>query len=125
MLVRSFGLSLRATNKSPKTIKSYTDTVRAFCLFLVEHGMPTDVSLLSREHVEMYIALQIDTYRPKTAQIRYGDLQQFFRWAVEEREITVSPMANMARPHVPEEPPPVLSEARTTKSFERCAGYRD
>ena len=28
VLVRSFELSLRATNKSPKTIKSYTDTVR-------------------------------------------------------------------------------------------------
>ncbi len=39
-LVRSFELSLRAANKAPKTIKSYTNTVRGFCMFLVEHGMP-------------------------------------------------------------------------------------
>ncbi len=42
LLVRSFELSLRAANKSPKTTKSYTDTVREYCLFLVENGMPTE-----------------------------------------------------------------------------------
>jgi hypothetical protein len=77
ILIRSFELSLRATNKSPKTIKSYSDTGKGLCLFLVDHGMPTDVQHLTREHVETYIALQVERYRPKTAQIRYGDLQQF------------------------------------------------
>jgi hypothetical protein len=33
-LVRSFDLSLRATNKSSKTIKSYTESVMGLCLFL-------------------------------------------------------------------------------------------
>jgi site-specific recombinase XerD len=112
VLVRSFELSLRATNKSPKTIKSYTDTVRGLCLFLVDHGMPTDIQRLMREHIETYVADQVEGYRPKTAQIRYGDLQQFFRWAVEERESDSSPMTNMKRPHVPEEPPPVLTEGQ-------------
>ena len=32
LLVRSFELSLRAANKSPKTITGYTDTVRGFCV---------------------------------------------------------------------------------------------
>jgi hypothetical protein len=49
ILVRSFELSLRAANKSPKTIKSYSDTVRGFCLFPDGHGMPTDVRRLMRE----------------------------------------------------------------------------
>ncbi len=90
LLVRSFELSLRATNKSPKTIKSYTDTVRGFCMFLVEHGMPTNASNLTREHVETYIAVQVERFRPKTASIRFGDLQQFFKWAVQQsRPMTV------------------------------------
>ena len=40
LLVRSFELSLRAANKSPKTIKSYTDTVRGFSMFLVGKDVP-------------------------------------------------------------------------------------
>lgn len=72
-------------------------------------GWPADVRNLKREHVETYITLQVEHYRPKTAQIRFEDLQQFFRWAVEEREMD-SPMGNMKRPHVPEEPPPVVPE---------------
>ena len=77
VLVRSFELSLRAAAKSPKTIKSYTDTVRGFCLFLVDNGMPTELRSLTREHVETYIVLQVENHRPKTASIRFGDLQQF------------------------------------------------
>lgn len=68
-------------------MKSYTDTVRGFCMFLVGNGMPVDVRGLTGEHVETYIAVQVERYRPKTASIRFGDLQQFFKWAVEEREM--------------------------------------
>ena len=74
---------MRATNKAPKTIKSYTDTLRRFRDFLTESGMPTDIRHLTREHVETYIAVQFERFRPKTAQILYGD----FKWAAEEREV--------------------------------------
>jgi site-specific recombinase XerD len=127
ILVRSFGLSLRAANKSPKTIKSYTDTLRLFCLFLVANGMPTDVRQLVREHVETFMVVQVERYRPKTAQVRYGDLQQFFKWAVEEREIVHSPMTNMKRPHVPEEPPDVLTKEQLRAMLKTCdsTGFED
>jgi hypothetical protein len=69
-----FELSLRAANKSPKTIKSYTDTVRGVCMFLADKGMPTDLRNLTREPVETYISVQVEQYRPKTASIRFGDL---------------------------------------------------
>jgi len=122
LLVRSFELSLRAANRSPKTIKSYTDTVRGFCMFLVDNGMPTDARNLTREHVETYISVQVERFRPKTASIRFGDLQQFFKWAVEEREMDSSPMINMRRPHVPEEPPPVLTEDDLRALLKTCSG---
>lgn len=122
VLLRSFELYLKATNKSAKTIRSYTGSVEMFRAFLVAHGMPTSVPRLSREHVETFIADQVARLKPKTAQIRYGDLQQFFRWAVEEREIPVSPMVNMKRPHVPEEPPPVLASNEIKSLLKACEG---
>lgn len=85
-LLVGFALHLRATNKSPMTLKSYTDTLRQFCLYLAENGMPTEIERITREHIEMYLVAQLDQFRPKTAQIRFGDLQQFFKWALEERE---------------------------------------
>jgi len=123
-LVVSFERYLRACNRAPKTIKSYADTVRGFRAFLAESGMPTDARRLTREHVETYVALQVERHRPKTAQIRYGDLQQFFKWCVEEREVDSSPMINMKRPHVPEEPPPVLMEEQLRALLKTCEGKR-
>jgi len=72
LLVRSFELSLRAANKSPKTIKSYTDTVRGFCIFLVDNGMPTDARNLTREHVETYISVQVERFGQR--QPRFGSV---------------------------------------------------
>jgi len=122
ILLRSFELHLRATNKAEKTIRSYTGSVRTFRTFLLLHGMPTQAHRLTREHVETFIADQVSRHRPKTAQIRFGDLQQFFRWAVEEREIPVSPMANMKRPQVPEEPPQVLTPNDIKSLLKACEG---
>ena len=49
---------------------------------------------INRDHVETFLADQLARWRPKTAQIRYGALRQFFKWCLEEGEVTVSPMAN-------------------------------
>jgi hypothetical protein len=38
-ILKSFERYLRATNEAPKTIKSYTNTVRRFRDFLIDSGM--------------------------------------------------------------------------------------
>ena len=43
-------------------------------MFLVDLGVPTDARNLTREHVETYISVQVERFRPKTASIRFGDL---------------------------------------------------
>jgi len=121
-LERGFELSLRARNRSPKTIKSYVEAVRLFRGFLVEVGMPTQIDRIGREHVEAFIANQLERWRPKTAHVRYGDLRQFFRWAVEDGEITSSPMANMRPPTVPEVPVPVVSDNDLKKLLKTTEG---
>src|SRR3954447_15871260 len=90
-LVDEFRDSLRARNRSPKTIKAYTDTAHRFAAFLAERGMPTTPAGVAREHVEAFIADQLEQHTASTAATRYRCLQQFFKWVVEEGEIATSP----------------------------------
>jgi hypothetical protein len=54
-LVTSWRRHLQAANLSPKTVKSYLAAVDQFEAFLAGRGMPTDVTVLRREHVESFI----------------------------------------------------------------------
>jgi len=121
-LTRGFELSLRARNRSPITVTSYVRTVGLFRDFLVRMGMPTEVDRINREHVESFIADQLERWKPKTAAVRYGDLLQFFKWAVGDGEIPISPMVNMDPPVVPEAPVPVVRDDDMTKLFKACEG---
>ncbi|MGA7419849.1 MAG: tyrosine-type recombinase/integrase [Acidimicrobiales bacterium] len=123
-LLRGFELSLRARNRSPKTIKGYREAAELFREFLVRVGMPTEVDRITREHVEAFIADQLERWKPTTAQVRYGGPRQFFKWAVEDGEIKISPMANMGPPTIPEVPVPVpvVSDDDLKKLLKACEG---
>jgi hypothetical protein len=53
--------------------------------------MPTDVAVISREHVEAFITDQLARWRPATAANRYRGLQRFFAWLVERRRWLFAP----------------------------------
>jgi site-specific recombinase XerD len=122
VLARSFDLSLRARNRSPETIKSYVATVELFGGFLLVSGFPTSIDRIVREHVESFIADQLARWKPKTARIRYGNLQQFFKWCVEEGAITDTPMKNVRPPSVPEVPVPIISDDHLRRIFKSVEG---
>src|SRR5579884_878055 len=86
-LVPSFQRSLRARNRSPKTIRGYTEAAKLFAAFAAERGMPTRAQAIRREHVEAFIEDQLARRTPSTAATRFRYLQQFFRWLEEEGEI--------------------------------------
>ena len=46
ILAEDFQRSLRAGNKSPKTIKTYLEAVEGLDRFLVEQGMPRSVAAI-------------------------------------------------------------------------------
>ena len=121
-LIPSFERSLRARNRSPRTIRSYVDSARLFAAFLVDSGMPTTAAAVRREHVEAFIEQQLTLRTPSTAASRYRYLQQFFRWLEEEGEIPVSPMARMKPPTVPEAPVPVLDDDDLRRLLAACDG---
>jgi site-specific recombinase XerD len=110
ILADDFRRSLRSANKSPKTEKTYLEAVEGLDRFLASKGMPRSVAAIRREHVEAYVVDLLERFKPATANNRYRSLQQFFKWCIQEGEITKSPMTNMDKPKVPESKPPVLTD---------------
>ena len=55
----AFGHHLRAGNRSPNTITSYTDAVELSDASLADRGMPQLVAAIRREHIEAFIGGRI------------------------------------------------------------------
>jgi site-specific recombinase XerD len=109
-LLPSFRRHLAAENKAPRTVQAYAEAVHRLQEYLAAAGMPVKVAAITREHLEAFIADQLERLKASSARSRYASLRQFFRWAVDEGEISASPMGRMRPPAVPEQPVPVLSE---------------
>ncbi len=123
-LIPSFERSLRASNKSPKTIATYGEAAAQLLAFFRESGMPTEVAKIGREHVEAFIERLVATKSPATANNRYRALTALFNFLVDFGEITASPMAKMRPPRVPEVPVPVLTDEQLKKLLATCKGSK-
>jgi len=75
-MVGDFERSLRAANKSPKTVEVYGAAAHGLIRFVVISGMPTEAGKVRREHVEAYIEDQLTRWTPATASQRHRSLQQ-------------------------------------------------
>ena len=118
-LAESFALTLRAQNKSPRTIQGYLEGVALFDAYLRSAGMPRAVAAIHREHVEAFIADQLGRHRPSTARTRYRSVQQLFRWLVAEGEVRRDPMTNMLPPAKVVKQKPVWTEPFQLKQSEQ------
>lgn len=118
----SFRRFLDATNKSPRTIETYMDSLDGFLRFLAERGMPQAVGAVRREHIEAWVADILQRNKPATASVRYRGLQAFWKWAQEEGEARESPMRNMKPPIMPETPVRVIDADGLTRLLRACDG---
>jgi site-specific recombinase XerD len=122
VLLPSWARSLRAANRSPKTIRSYIDSARLFECFLRDAFGVTLVAGTNRDHIESFIEDQLARWKPATAAVRYRSLQQLFKWLTDEGELSTNPMARMRPPAVPEVPVPVVSDDDLKKLLKACEG---
>jgi site-specific recombinase XerD len=118
LLLRSFARSLRARNRSPRTVQAYLESAQ----LLAEYSGGRDLDSLTRGDIEDFLGDQLSRHRATTAAGRYRNLQQFYRWAVEEELVEVSPMAGLRPPTVPETPVPVLDGAAINRLLGTMAG---
>jgi site-specific recombinase XerD len=119
-LLTSFRIHLAAENKAPRTIKAYSEAVRLLHAFLAERGKPTAIPSITRDHIEAFMADQVERLRPTSARARFRSLQQFWRWAAGEGEVPESPMRNMQPPAVPDVAVPVLREEELRALVRAC-----
>jgi site-specific recombinase XerD len=78
--------------------------------------------LLRGEHIEAFIVHLLETRSAATASNRQRALQQFFKWAVDEGEITASPMDRMKPTQVPEMMVPIVAADDIKALLEACKG---
>jgi site-specific recombinase XerD len=105
--VESWTIHLEEANKSNKTIRSYTDTVRAFVRYLTQHDMPVDAEGVEADHVRKFLLAEKVRTSPGSAAVHFRNLRVFFGWVLREgeRELSSSPMVNV-------EPPKVTAKAK-------------
>lgn len=114
--------SLKAENKSPKTIETYSEAARLFVAFLDREHLPTEASQIGRQHVEAFIADLLERFKPATAANRYRALSRLFDFLVEEEELELSPMARMKPPTIPETTVPVITDSDLAKLLDAASG---
>jgi site-specific recombinase XerC len=96
----SFRRTLRAADKSERTVKSYTEAVGLLAEFLGKRGHPLTVTEVTRDDVRDFIIDQLERWKPATALNRYRSLQAFFKWCAAEGELAASPMVGMKPPQL-------------------------
>lgn len=127
-LWQSFERSMRADDRSPRTLEIYADGGRIFYGFLRERNMPTDPARIEKQHVEEFLIwLRTEgnkgqPAKPATVRNRFSCLRRFFNWCIEEGEIEHSPMQRMHGPKVEEEAPEVLTEDEQRRLLSACKG---
>lgn len=127
--LRQFETHLEAGLKSEETIKSYLISVKQAAVYLEAQGLPDDVAVLTREHIEMFIAALGKRVSPATVVNRFKGLRAFFSWLQEEGEIKNNPMARMDWPKQEDKAPSACTPKEVRKMLDACGknftGRRD
>lgn len=122
-LLPSWRLALDLENKSPGTIRSYTDSVRMLAEWLTASGHPTGVEDVAAEHLRRYLAARQDATSPGNADKDRRNLSVFWRWCIREDERTPpSPMDRVGRIKVPPKSRPILASGELTTLVKVCSG---
>jgi integrase/recombinase XerD len=121
-LLDSFTLHLRAERKSPQTVKTYTDGVRAFLHWCEREGI---APALDRPTVAKFTAGLLDGgAQAATARSRQLAVRRFSAWLAAEGETPADELAGMSPPKLDTKHVPVLSDDQLRAMVAACKGPR-
>jgi site-specific recombinase XerC len=131
-------MTLESENKSPRTIRGYTDVARMFQVWLAAPmappgvdeaewlatvpAAPAEPADYQPNHVKRWLAYRLAATSPGNANNNYRALHSWFGWLLDEDEITTNPMARLKPPHVPDQPVPITPLEFMKKVLKDCEG---
>lgn len=121
--VTSWQLALEAAAKSKRTVRSYTDSVKALHTFLVAQDMPADVEGVDAEHIRAFLLAEEQRTSPVSAAVHFRNLRVFFGWlASEEERSKPNPMARIEGPKVSKKAKTFFSDDELARLIKTCQG---
>ena len=119
----SWQLALEAAGKSPKTVRSYLDSVKALHGFLAARDMPTDVEEVDAEHIRAFILSEEQRTSAATAAVHFRNLRVYFGWLAREGERTnANPMDRVDKPKVTKKAKQFFDDAELAALLRTCQG---
>jgi integrase/recombinase XerD len=123
VLLDSWTVHLRAESKSPETVKSYTDGVRAFLAWADRTDTPP---VLDRRTVNAYVAeLLGGGAAPATARARHLALRRFSAWLADEDETDRDELLGSKPPRIPTKVTPILRDDQLRALLAACSAGKD
>ena len=121
-------IHLKSSGKSPHTVKSYIQGVRALAGFLTDQGLPLDPERITTSQLrafQAYLLLPADQggagKRTSTVCTRHDSLKLFFAFLEEEDDLP-NPMRRVQRPAEEEVTIQPLTEAQLAALIDTCRG---
>lgn len=119
-LMPSWQLSLRAANKSPRTLTTYAAGVESFLSWCERTGTPLE---LTKASAQGWVAdLMAGGAQATTANTWLGGLKRFAAWLAEEGEIPANPIERMSPPKIDTKITPALTEEQLAALIKVCQG---
>jgi site-specific recombinase XerD len=119
-LLTSWELHLRAERKSPQTVKSYSDGVRAYIAYCVREGKPVQID--RRQLREFINDLLTSGAKPATAVSRHLAVRRFSGWLTEEGEQDSDPLLGLKSPKMDSPVIEPLTDDQLRAMLKACRG---
>lgn len=119
-LLPSWELALRAERKSPATVKSYGDGVRAFITWAESNNVEP---VLTKTNVTAFTADLLDAGREAaTVRARQLGVRRFSAWLTEEGELADDPLLGVKSPKLDSKVVEPLSDDQVRALIKACSG---
>lgn len=119
-LLPSWELELRANRKSPQTVKTYGDGVRAYLAWCAAEGRP---AVIDKAAVLAFTAALLDAGREaSTARSRQLAVRRFAAWLADEREIDEDPLVTLRGPKLDQKVTDPLTGDEVRALLKACGG---
>ena len=102
-LIRGFTLSLGASGRAEKTLRTYGDALCMLSGFAQKLGLPGLAEMDTNVVRHWLMSLHQLGNKPGDISVRYRAVKRFFKWAVQEEEREDNPIDRIDPPPIPDE----------------------